>query len=171
MTSLTSKLPPGLPLVLWWFLSQLSPAATVVVVARVLHSHNVLHIPSLFIGLIAFLSIPLWYAVRIVYKKWSIKRRAARMGAVLPPSWEGESFGNMDLFKECMERWTKGYPGERTGLALSLPGQRAHVTVHRGQLLEQWANQGVQWLVFGDVILGHDVHHYGCKYSEGRLAR
>ncbi|KAM5531928.1 hypothetical protein V8D89_014398 [Ganoderma adspersum] len=112
MPSLTSRLPPGLPLVLWWFLSQLSPAATVVLAARILHSYNVLHIPAVLVGLIAVLSIPLWYAVRIVYRKWSIKRRAARMGAVLPPSWEGESFGNMDLFKESMERWTKGYPGD-----------------------------------------------------------
>lgn len=164
MPSLTSRLPPGLPLVLWWFLSQLSPAATVVVVARILHSHNVLHIPAVLVGLTAVLSIPLWYAVRIVHRKWSIKRRAARMGAVLPPSWEGESFGNMDLFKESMERWTKGYPGKRPGVTPSISGQRAHVAVHRGQLLEQRANQGVQWPVFGDFVLGHDVHHYGCKY-------
>ncbi|PIL36941.1 cytochrome P450 [Ganoderma sinense ZZ0214-1] len=112
MPSLKSRLPPGLPLVLWWFLSQLLPAATVVVAARVLHSHNVLHIPPLLFAFTAALSIPLWYAARIVFGKWRIKRRAARMGAVLPPSWEGRSFGNMDLFKECMERWTKGYPGD-----------------------------------------------------------
>ncbi len=104
------------------------PAATVVVAARVLHSHNVLHIPAILVGLTSIMSIPLWYAVRIVYRKWSIKRRAARMGAVLPPRWEGESFGNMDIFKECLERWTKGYPGEWTVSAL-FPEARAHVAV------------------------------------------
>ncbi|KAI1786669.1 hypothetical protein LXA43DRAFT_1098968 [Ganoderma leucocontextum] len=32
------------------------------------------------------------------------------MSAVLPPSWDGQSFGNMDIFEESMERWRKGCP-------------------------------------------------------------
>ena len=29
------------------------------------------------------------------------------MGAVLPPSWDGEKFGNLDLVKTAMEGWNK----------------------------------------------------------------
>ncbi|KAI1789057.1 cytochrome P450 [Ganoderma leucocontextum] len=112
MPSLLSRLGPGLPLVLWWFLSQLTPAATVVVAAYILRSRDVIPIPTFLVALTTVLSIPLLHVARIVYRKWSIKRRAARMGAVLPPRWDGESFGNMDLIKYSMEGWRKGYPGD-----------------------------------------------------------
>lgn len=120
MTPQTSRLlGPGFPHVFWWFLSLLKPAATVVVAARALHACDVVHIPTFLAVLATVLSIPLLQVARFAYGRWSIKRRATRMGAVLPPSWEGERFGNMDLIKLSVEGFTKGYPGTRPGLSRS----------------------------------------------------
>lgn len=102
---------PGFSPVFWWILSQLTPAATIVAAARVLHSFDVIHVPAFLVALTSVLSIPLVRVVRVLSRRWSIRRRAARMGAVLPPSWDGEKFGNLDLVKTAMEGWTKGYPG------------------------------------------------------------
>ncbi|KAM5534915.1 hypothetical protein V8D89_011470 [Ganoderma adspersum] len=113
MPSPTSRLfGPGFSPVFLWILSQLTPAATIVVAARVLHSFDVIYIPTFLVAFISVLSIPLVRVVHVLSRRWSIRRRAARMGAVLPPSWDGEKFGNLDLVKTSMEGWTKGYPGD-----------------------------------------------------------
>ncbi len=139
-TSTSRLLGPGFPHVFWWILSHLTPAAAVVAAARVLYSYNVVHIPTFLVALTSVLSIPLLRVVRVVYGRWSIKRRAARMGAVLPPSWDGEKFGNMDLVKIGMEGWRKGYPGASLGSGPSVKTLNCactHVLPYRGWILEQ----------------------------------
>ena len=83
-----------------------------VVAARVLQAYGVLYIPTVMLVVGAVLSIPLLVVARIVYAKYDLKRRAARLGAVLPPSRVGKSIGNIDILKHGIERWKNGYVGK-----------------------------------------------------------
>lgn len=106
-----SRLPPGLPAVAAATATNLFPAALVVAAARVLSSRGV-DIGTVWIVLAAFLSLPLAFAWRIVYRDWSFKRRAAAMGAVLPPSRVGKRIGNVDILKKGVDAFNKnGWPG------------------------------------------------------------
>lgn len=104
-------LPPGLPFVLRKTAINILPAVSLLAIAHVLRTFSDVDIPILFVMLVAIASIPAAYAARIAYVNWSIPRRAAKMGAVLPPRWDGKSFGNVDILKHSMERFFKGYPG------------------------------------------------------------
>ena len=108
-----SKLPPGLPFFIRRLGVNVFPAVLVFVAARALHTLGLVDAPLAlgWVALVAALSVPAVYAGRIVYRDWSVKRRAARMGAVLPPSWEGKAFGNTDILKYAIEAFHRGYPG------------------------------------------------------------
>ena len=54
-------------------------------------------LPTWSIAILAFASIPVYIAARIRYRSWSIERRAARLGAVLPSRMKGEKIGNVDI--------------------------------------------------------------------------
>ncbi|TBU32981.1 cytochrome P450 monooxygenase pc-2 [Dichomitus squalens] len=110
--SLVSRLPPGLPLILQALSINALPVAVVITASRFLYIHNNVKIPTTLVVLAALVSIPAVYAARIIYRSWSIKRRAARMGAVLPPVWKGKSFGSLDVLKYGLELVRKGYPGD-----------------------------------------------------------
>ncbi|KAL7282251.1 hypothetical protein ACG7TL_003720 [Trametes sanguinea] len=60
----------------------------------------------------ALLSVPAGCAARIFFRDWSACRRAASLGAVLPPRWDGRSIGNFDLLTDFLERFHTGYLGE-----------------------------------------------------------
>ncbi|KAI0751543.1 cytochrome P450 monooxygenase pc-2 [Daedaleopsis nitida] len=107
-----SKIPPGLPYFFRRLGVTLLPAVAVFAASRVLASQRGVDLVTIWVALAALLSVPAAYAARIVYWRWSVKRKAARAGAVLPPSWEGTSFGNMDILKWCMTRFFSGYPGD-----------------------------------------------------------
>ncbi|KAI0723090.1 cytochrome P450 monooxygenase pc-2 [Earliella scabrosa] len=109
-----SKLPPGLPFFIRRLGVNVFPAVLVFVAARALHTLGLVDAPLAlgWVALVAALSVPAVYAGRIVYRDWSVKRRAARMGAVLPPSWEGKAFGNTDILKYAIEAFHRGYPGD-----------------------------------------------------------
>ena len=109
--TLASRLPPGVPLIIRAFSVNILPVAVVVLASRFLRTHIDIKIPTFLVVLIALLSIPAFHAARIVHRSWSIKRRAACMGAVLPPVWEGKSFGNLDILKNGLEMIRRGYPG------------------------------------------------------------
>ncbi|TBU49014.1 cytochrome P450 monooxygenase pc-2 [Dichomitus squalens] len=110
--SLVSRLPPGLPLILQALSINALPVAVIITASRFLYIHNNVKIPTTLVVLAALVSIPAVYAARIIYRSWSIKRRAARMGAVLPPVWKGKSFGSLDVLKYGLELVRKGYPGD-----------------------------------------------------------
>ena len=111
MRLLAPRLPPGLPPVLRFLAVQLAPLAAALVAARLLQAYGVLYIPTVMLVVGAVLSIPLLVVARIVYAKYDLKRRAARLGAVLPPSRVGKSIGNIDILKHGIERWKNGYVG------------------------------------------------------------
>lgn len=169
-TLTTGLVGPGFLYVFWWILFQLTPAAVPVVVARVLHSWDVIHIPIFIVTLTAVLSIPLLRAVRVIYGRWSIRQRAACMGAVLPPSWDGKKFGNMDLVNISMEGWRKGYPGVRFDFMPPLSGTLTVCVHDRRWFLEQPDSQPARWPALGNSIGRHNLRSYRRKYYEGASA-
>lgn len=57
-------------------------------------------------------SVPIFAAVSTWYGLWSIDRRAARSGGVLPPRYVGHGIGDIGTLKEFMEiHWKTGYLG------------------------------------------------------------
>ena len=107
------KLPPGLPFVARSLAVNLLPAVLVFALVRTLRTFGLLdaRFSQLWVVLAAVVSIPTAYAGRIMFSRWSVKRRAARMGAVLPPKREGKSLGNVDILTHSMEMFRRGYPG------------------------------------------------------------
>ncbi|KAI0779781.1 cytochrome P450 monooxygenase pc-2 [Fomes fomentarius] len=108
------KLPPGLPFLVRRLGVNLFPAAAIFAFSRALQTFGVLDakLSTFWIALAAVLSIPAVYVGRILYRDWSVEQRAARVGAVLPPRWDGKSFGNVDILKYSLEMFRRGYLGE-----------------------------------------------------------
>ncbi|OSC98998.1 cytochrome P450 monooxygenase pc-3 [Trametes coccinea BRFM310] len=104
-----SKLPPGVPFLIRRLFFNLAPATAILAASRLLEVVFQLRPPTVAIIVIALLSIPALYILRIVLHEWHVRRAAARIGAVLPPRWEGRSIGNMDILDHVMERFYKGY--------------------------------------------------------------
>lgn len=57
-------------------------------------------------------SLPIGFALRILYFRIIHRRQAARMGARLAPSIRGKQFGNLDIMLKLVERFDNGYPGD-----------------------------------------------------------
>ncbi len=109
----TAVLTPGLRLILRFFVNNLIPVSSVWLLSRLLTAYNEsLHIPTALVVLAAFLSIPATFSFRIVLKNLRTRRAAKRMGAILPPRWDGRSFGNFDLLQHTVDRFQNGYIGQ-----------------------------------------------------------
>ena len=54
-------------------------------------------------------SVPAFHITRARLLLWWNKRKAARLGAVLPPMWNGKKMGNVDILGKLKESWSKGY--------------------------------------------------------------
>nr|BED42918.1 cytochrome P450 monooxygenase [Trametes versicolor] len=106
-------LTPGLRLILRFFVHSLIPVSSVWLLSRLLTVYNEsLHISSGLVALAAILSIPALFTFRIVLKNLRTRRAAQRMGAILPPRWDGRSFGNFDILQHTVDRFQNGYIGE-----------------------------------------------------------
>lgn len=105
-------LPPGVPFLFKLLLIVFAPPFGVYAISRVAAavSHDVL--PSWAWVLAAVLSGPLILTVRVQWKYHSFQRRAARLGAILPPEMKGHSFGNLDLLDGILKAFETGYPCE-----------------------------------------------------------
>ncbi|KAG1763958.1 cytochrome P450 [Suillus occidentalis] len=57
-------------------------------------------------------SVPIGFAMRILYVGIFRRRQAARMGARLAYPLEGKQFGNLDIMLKLVERFNNGYPGD-----------------------------------------------------------
>ncbi|OSC98999.1 cytochrome P450 monooxygenase pc-2 [Trametes coccinea BRFM310] len=112
LSNLYRKVPPGWPYLIGRLTVHLAPAVGVVLLARVLNAFLDVQASFLLIALAATLSVPAVYALRILYNEWRIRRKAASLGAILPPRWDGKSFGNMDLLNFFLEQFYKGYLGD-----------------------------------------------------------
>lgn len=109
----TDMLTPGLRLILRFFVNNLIPVSSVWLLSRLLTVYNEsLHISSGLVALAAFLSIPTLFAFRIAFKNLRTRRAAQRMGAILPPRWDGRSLGNFDILQHTVDRFQNGYIGK-----------------------------------------------------------
>ena len=105
-------LPPGLPFITRRLAVNLIPAIAVSLAARILRLLFDYDIPKLAVLLLEVLSVPIVYVLRVQLRRWRVRRAAAQLGAVLPPHWDGQRFGNVDLLNHFLERFQNGYLGE-----------------------------------------------------------
>jgi hypothetical protein len=68
-------------------------------------------LPPWILLLCATSSLPIGFALHILYVSIFRRRQAARMGARLAFPLEGKRFGNLDIMLKLVERFNNGYPG------------------------------------------------------------
>lgn len=108
---LAGKSPPGLPETLRRGAVNFSPVAAVLLLGRLLRVMFDFKLPAIVVALTAIASVPAFYMLRLVAHRRRVRRAAKRAGAVLPPEWNGEKFGNRDLLVRAIERFQNGYIG------------------------------------------------------------
>lgn len=105
------KVPPGLPNTLRRGAVNLSPVAVVLLLGRLMRVLFDFKLPAIVVALAAIASVPAFYMLRLVAHRRRVRRAAKRAGAVLPPEWNGEKFGNRDLLVRAIDRFQNGYIG------------------------------------------------------------
>ncbi|EIW61469.1 cytochrome P450 monooxygenase pc-3 [Trametes versicolor FP-101664 SS1] len=106
------KVPPGLPETLRRGAVNFSPVAAVLLLGRLLRVMFDFKLPAIVVALTVIASVPAFYMLRLVAHRRRVRRAAKRAGAVLPPEWNGEKFGNRDLLVRAIERFQNGYIGD-----------------------------------------------------------
>lgn len=101
-----SRIPPGLPHVLRILARLCIPILVVYVFAYFVN------VPTWAFVLLEILSVPAYVTGHIRNKSYREHRAAARFGAVLPPRYNGESFGNIDLLQKFQKIYKHGYLGQ-----------------------------------------------------------
>lgn len=56
-------------------------------------------------------AVPVVIAVRVWLHGWSVRRRAAKLGAAIAPTCDGKLPGNYDVLNDFMEEFENGYLG------------------------------------------------------------
>jgi hypothetical protein len=59
----------------------------------------------------ASISLPIGFALRVLYVGIARRRQAARMGARLAPRVKGKRFGNLDFMLNLVQQFKNGYLG------------------------------------------------------------
>lgn len=95
----------------------LYPAALLIGFTYIVGNSVRYHVPTWITVIAAIISVPLVLASRIAFRRWSTKRRAARLGAVMPPSWNGKKIGNIDIGARLRRSWKNGYLSEITHIS------------------------------------------------------
>ncbi|KAI0772037.1 cytochrome P450 monooxygenase pc-3 [Trametes elegans] len=108
----SKQLPPGLPWLVRRTGTNLFPAVTVFLAARILSLVTDIKVSRVALVLLAIFSVPVVYVARYHLRRWRVRRAAARAGAVLPPEWRGEAFGGVDIVKRTVNGFQNGYLGE-----------------------------------------------------------
>ncbi|KAI9066444.1 cytochrome P450 monooxygenase pc-3 [Trametes sanguinea] len=114
-------LPPGVPFLVTHLVLVSAPPFAVYSLRRVLHARDII-LPTWFWIIAAILSGPLLYAIHVSNKYRGYRRRAAALGAALPPDLVGKEFGNMDVLRGIIEAFTHGYPSDMFDLGGEMCG-------------------------------------------------
>lgn len=109
---LPKKVPPGFVYTIRQGSIIFSPAVVTLLLSRVLRIVFGVQLHVILVALIAIVSVPAVVWARLSLARRRVRLAAKRVGAVLPPSWEGKSFGNFDLLNYALERFANGYLGE-----------------------------------------------------------
>lgn len=68
-----------------------------------------IHISSWLIVATSLASVAPFHICRSHIREMSYARKAARLGAALPPQWAGKQIGNVDLLRALKAVWVNGY--------------------------------------------------------------
>ncbi|PCH37762.1 cytochrome P450 monooxygenase pc-3 [Wolfiporia cocos MD-104 SS10] len=106
------KLPPGIVfLARLLLLTSVYPVFFFSVVGLV-DRFSGIAIPTWLVCLVSAVIIPIIAIVRVYIRRWRINRAAARLGAILPPTWRGKRIGNVDTVAEMLESRKSGYTAD-----------------------------------------------------------
>ncbi|KAI9001370.1 cytochrome P450 monooxygenase pc-3 [Trametes punicea] len=122
------SLPPGIPFLVRQLLLISAPPFAVYSISRVLRAWDVIF-PLWFWVVVAVLSGPLLCTIYLWLKYRRIARRAAALGATLPPDLVGEEFGNLDILRGILEAFTHGYPSDMFELGSEMCGPLYSYTI------------------------------------------
>lgn len=101
--------PQALALVVQQLIFLLYPAVLTLALCSILDSLFNADVPTWAYALIAIASTPVSLAGRIWFHDWLVAHKAARVGAILAPRWDGKAIGNTDLLKLLMGAFETGY--------------------------------------------------------------
>jgi len=104
---------PGVIFLSRTFLSLLFPCIVIATVRFILDDHFGIFIPKRIVIATTVLGIPIITTIRLGWVQIKRRRRAAVLGARVPPMVTGKWLGNLDLLKEIANNIKHGYPGKR----------------------------------------------------------
>lgn len=104
-------LPPGVPFLARSLLALSFYPLLIVASARLFHRFAGLAIPVWLVPLLALASVAASTAATIALRERRVRRAAARLGAVLPPRWDGRAIGHVDLLRSMVHEYKNGYIG------------------------------------------------------------
>ncbi len=97
-------------------LRQLTPLIypTILVIASFSFLRRLLNVvvPTWIVVIAVLISMPSFTITRAQIVHWLNARRAARLGAVLPPRWNGKRIGNLDVLEVLRKINVDGYLSE-----------------------------------------------------------
>lgn len=105
------ELPPALPYVVNHILRLGYPSALLYIPLSVINRRVTDPHPTWFIIALSLLAIPVMHVGGPRYQYWYEKRKAAQLGAVMPPRWNGRILGNIDIVWTLTKAYMYGYPG------------------------------------------------------------
>lgn len=70
------------------------------------------HVSSWLVAASSLASIVPFHIGRCYVRQWAIARKAARLGAALPPQWEGKKIGSLDILTALKAVWENGFLSE-----------------------------------------------------------
>ena len=99
----------------------LSPAVFTGLLLTAVRRYAGVSVPIPAIVLAAVVSIPCFIVGSAKFWLWRVKRKAARLGAVLPPMWTDKSIGNLDTMKMLVKSWRTGFLSKLLFLTVTHP--------------------------------------------------
>ncbi|PCH42843.1 cytochrome P450 monooxygenase pc-2 [Wolfiporia cocos MD-104 SS10] len=103
------RLPPGIPFLVQALLYAAIYPVVSFSIAHIAKHYAGLAVPAWLVWLISAASIPLGAIARVCARYWQWNRAAASMGAVLPPTWRGKRFANIDTLATMLRSFNSGY--------------------------------------------------------------
>lgn len=86
-----------------------APAVLISVFLLLLRECTVVLISNWLTALVAFLAIPVYHIGRAKVQYWLNERKAAKLGAALPPRWDGKLIGNWDNLMSANKALVEGF--------------------------------------------------------------
>ena len=138
------SLPPGIAYLLQNLPSIVIPPATVAALGQIARNHTDVNISPWIIALACVLSLPVAFAVKVLYKDWKNEKDAAAQNAFLPPRVPDSLPAGLGLLRGALNSFKNGYPG------MVLPSSRFHL-----ELTITFFYQGEQFEGFYEQLGSH----------------